>query len=117
SNHDTVMTPSPGQPDRATSTCGTNHPRGGWPGLLFPPTLQQEPRPMTSQGALMFALFASSQRAREAQAELSNGAELELIVTPAEVRRRASSTGMLARGLGMLLGVSLIAGFVIVGLG
>src|SRR5690606_33222196 len=27
------------------------------------------------------------------------------------------STGMLARGLGMLLGVSLIAGFVIVGLG
>lgn len=74
---------------------------------------------MTSQGALMFALFASRERAGAAQAELeaAERAEVESIVSPGQLRRRASSTGVVVRGLGMLLGVSLIVGFVVVGLG
>ncbi|MFO7567944.1 MAG: hypothetical protein R6X02_35210 [Enhygromyxa sp.] len=74
---------------------------------------------MTSQGALMFAVFASRERAREAQAEVSDDGEaeveVELISTPDEVRQRAGPPGL--RDLGMLLGISLIVGFVIAGFG
>jgi hypothetical protein len=74
---------------------------------------------MTRHGALMFAVFSSHERAREAQAILTEGregSEVELIASPDEVRRRARSpTGI--RGLGMLLGISLIVGFIVAGFG
>lgn len=86
-----------------------------------------EPR----KGALMFAVFSSRERAWQARCELAEAEELEhaqpseltelddidLVVTPNELRERASSPDQLMRGLGMLLGASLVVGFVIAGLG
>jgi hypothetical protein len=66
------------------------------------------------KGALMFAVFSSRERA---WAACSEEPELELIVTPHELRDRASSPELLMRGLGMLLAASLVVGFVIAGLG
>ena len=67
----------------------------------------------------MFAVFSSRERAWAACSELAepDDAELELIVTPNELRERASSPELLMRGLGMLLAASLVVGFVIAGLG
>lgn len=70
---------------------------------------------MTPNGALMFAVFSSRERAGEARASLSEADELELIASSDEVRQRAASPGI--RGLGMLLGISLIVGFVVAGFG
>jgi hypothetical protein len=71
---------------------------------------------MTPHGALMFAVFSSRERARAAQAALGETDELELIASPDEVRRRAVSPPGI-RGLGMLLGISLIVGFIVAGFG
>lgn len=72
---------------------------------------------MTSQRALMFAVFASSERARIARAELARDAtNVELIATPDEVERRAEATRPMIRRFGLLLAASLVVGFVIAGL-
>ncbi len=73
---------------------------------------------MTPQGALMFAVFASNERARVARAELADdGNAVELVATTEEVQRRAAATRPLMRKLGMLLAASLVVGFVIAALG
>lgn len=70
-------------------------------------------------GALMFAVFSSRERAWAVRAELAEGedGELELVATPAELREWASAPELLVRGLGLLLAASLVVGFVIAGLG
>ncbi len=73
---------------------------------------------MTRHAALMFAVFASNERARAARAELADdGAQVELVASPELVTRRAEAARPLVRRLGLLLGLSLVAGFVIAALG
>jgi hypothetical protein len=72
---------------------------------------------MTDQGTLMFAVFASRERADEVRAELDAAANVDLIITPLELRARVHWPGQFAPGLGLLLAASLMVGFVIAGFG
>jgi hypothetical protein len=77
---------------------------------------------MTPEGALMFAVFSSRERAHRARFELAehddhDDHDIDLIVAPHQLRERAAAPALLVRGLGLLLTISLVVGFVIAGLG
>jgi hypothetical protein len=70
---------------------------------------------MTDEGTLMFAVFASHERADEVRAEFDH--DLDLILAPHELRARARWPEQFSAGLGLVVMASLLVGSVIAGLG
>lgn len=77
----------------------------------------EDRRLTTTNTGLRFAVFASSDRARAAQVEVAGFDDVELLTTTTDLRSDAVANELPLARLALLLGASLVVGFVIVGIG